>query len=156
MQDLALVHQVLDRAGDLLDGDLGIDTVLPVETLRRMACCANIIPAVLATDGVLRDLGRGARLASREQRRALRAMYPTCGVPGCRVGFEQCVIHHIRYWDNHGRTDMNNLIPLCTRHHHTAHEGGWQLTLHPTTRELTITYPDGNIQTTGPPRARAG
>jgi hypothetical protein len=84
--------------------DLGIDTVLPVETLRRMACCANIIPAVLGTDGVLRDLGRGARLASREQRRALRAMYPTCGIPGCRVGFEQCVIHHIRYWENHGRT----------------------------------------------------
>jgi hypothetical protein len=51
---------------------------------------------------------------------------------------------------------MNNLIPLCTRHHHTAHEGGWQLTLHPKTRELTITYPDGSIQTTGPPRARAG
>jgi hypothetical protein len=86
--------------------DLGIDTVLPVETLRRMACCANIIPAVLAPTGCCATSAASARLASREQRRALRAMYPTCGIPGCRVGFEQCVIHHIRYWENHGRTDM--------------------------------------------------
>ncbi len=43
-----------------------------------------------------------------------------------------------------------NLIPLCSKHHHAAHEGGWQLTLHPD-RALTIVYPDGTTQTTGPP-----
>jgi hypothetical protein len=134
--------------------DLGTDTILPVETLRRIACIANIIPTVLGTDGVLRDLGRDSRLASREQRRAMRTMYPTCTIPSCRVPFEQCVLHHIRYWRNNGRTDLDNLIPLCNRHHHAVHERGWQLHLHPTTRQLTITHPDGSIQTTGPPHAR--
>ena len=136
--------------------DLGADTVLPVETLRRMACVANIIPVVLDRNGVVLDVGYSARLATKAQRRAMRAMYPSCGVPGCRVAFEQCVLHHIRYWENGGRTDMTNLIPLCSQHHHAAHEGGWHLALQPTTRQLTITYPDGTIQTTGPPRARAG
>ena len=136
--------------------DLGTDTILPVETLRRMACIANIIPVVLGTDGVTRDLGRDARLASRAQRRSMRAMYPSCGLPGCRVPFEQCDLHHIRYWEHGGKSDEDNFLPLCSTHHHCVHEGGWHLQLHPTTRQLTITYPDGSIQTTGPPRARDG
>ena len=117
--------------------DLGADTVLPVETLRRMACVANIIPVVLDRNGVVLDarlLGTGS--ATKAQRRAMRAMYPSCGVPGCRVAFEQCVLHHIRYWENGGRTDLANLIPLCSKHHHAAHEGGWHLAPpphHPTT-----------------------
>jgi len=132
------------------------EMVLPVETLRRLACVANIIPVVLNSDGVTVDLGRGARLASRAQRRALRVMYPTCAIPGCRVSFEQCTIHHIRYWESGGGTDLAIMVPVCGRHHHAAHEGGWQLHVHPITRHLTITYPDGTIQTTGPPRTRAG
>jgi hypothetical protein len=46
--------------------------------------------------------------------------------------------------------------PLCSTHHHATHEGGWHLHLDPNTRTLTITHPDTTIQTTGPPRARAG
>jgi hypothetical protein len=86
----------------------------------------------------------------------MRAMYPTCNIPGCRVPFEQCVLHHIRYWRNNGRTDLDNLIPLCTTHHQAAHEGGSHLALHPVNRQLTITDPDGSIQTSGPPHARTG
>ncbi len=132
------------------------DSILPVETLRRMACYANIIPMVMNSDGVVTDMGRTTRLATRAQRRRLRAMYSSCGVPGCRVAFEQCVIHHIRYWENGGDSDLENMIPLCSKHHHSAHEGGWHLALNPRNRALTITYPDGSIQTTGPPHARAG
>jgi hypothetical protein len=50
-------------------------------------------------------------------------------------------------------TDIDNLLPLCHRHHHRVHEGRWQLALDER-RNLTITYPDGNIQTTGPPKVR--
>jgi hypothetical protein len=39
---------------------------------------------------------------------------------------------------------------VCSRHHHALHEGGWKIAMHPD-RSLTITYPDGTIQTTGPP-----
>ncbi len=126
----------------------GID--LPVESYRRMACQHAIIPIVLDSDGVVLDMGRATRLATRSQRRALIAMYDTCAVPGCCVNSRHCQPHHIRWWRNNGFTDIDNLIPLCSRHHHAAHEGGWQLHLGPN-RSLTITYPDGTIQTTGPP-----
>jgi len=140
-------HAVIDTGVD------GID--LPVETLRRIACLAGIIPIVLSSDGVAVDLGHTVRLATSPQRRAMRAMYPTCAIPGCRVAFENCVLHHIEYWENGGTSDMSNLLPVCSRHHHAAHEGGWNLALHPVTRVLTITYPDGAVHTEPAPRARS-
>ena len=81
-------------------------------------------------------------------------MYPTCMVDDCTVAFQYCDLHHIDYWRNGGLTDDENLGPLCNRHHHLAHEGGWQLHL-PVTRVLTITYPDTTTHTCHPPRARA-
>jgi hypothetical protein len=48
-------------------------------------------------------------------------------------------VHHIVYWENGGATDLNNMIPLCSRHHHAAHEGGWKLELNLETRQLLIT-----------------
>lgn len=50
-------------------------TRIPVETARRIACDAEIIPIVLGGEGVPLDAGRGRRLATKEQRVALRSMY---------------------------------------------------------------------------------
>jgi hypothetical protein len=104
---------------------------------------------VLDPDGEL-DLDRTTRLANRAQRRALQAMYATCAVPGCRVRFEFTQPHHIKYWRDGGKTDLINLIPLCTTHHGCAHSG-WTIELGPN-RELTITLPSGQTMTTGPPK----
>jgi hypothetical protein len=59
----------------------------------------------------------------------------------------------VEFWENGGPTDLANLVPLCSRHHHLVQEGGWKLTIGPD-RTLTIAYPDGSIQTTGPPLLR--
>jgi hypothetical protein len=116
---------------------LGAD--LPVETVRRLACEAEILPVVLDGRSVPIDVGRSKRLATVHQRRALEAIHPTCAIPVCEVIFEHCNVHHIDYWENGGSTDLNNMVPLCSRHHHAAHEGGWKLKLDPETRELSIT-----------------
>ena len=134
--------------------DCGTPVDLPVETLRRWACIADITPIIVAADGVKLYLGRDSRIANRHQRRALRAMYRHCAIPGCRVVFDYCAIHHIRWYRNLGTTDIDNLLPICTKHHHLVHEGRWKLTLD-TRRHLTITYPDGTVMTTGPPTRRA-
>ena len=130
--------------------DNGSGAVLPVESYRRMACQAAIIPVVLNSAGVVLDQGRAARLANLNQRRAIRAMYATCAIPGCVVRSRHCQPHHLCWWRHGGTSDLSNLLPLCSRHHHAVHEGGWQLVMHPD-RSLTITYPDGSVQTTGPP-----
>ena len=124
------------HAGGTCRTALGAD--LPVETVRRLACEAEILPVVLDGRSVPIDVGRSKRLATVHQRRALEAIHPTCAIPDCEVIFDHCNVHHIDYWENGGATDLNNMVPLCSRHHHAAHEGGWKLKLDPETRELTI------------------
>jgi hypothetical protein len=118
------------------------------------------VHAVVVRNGVVihalgeLDLGRSTRLANRAQRRALRALYSTCSVPGCAVRYSRCKLHHIIWWRNGGRTDLSNLLPLCTHHHSKVHDAGWNISLG-AHRELTIHFPDGTVHNTGPPRRRA-
>ena len=125
---------------------------LPIETIRRWACIGTVTPVVVAADGVRLMLGRETRLANRPQRRALRVLYRSCAM--CEVPFDQCEIHHVIWYSPDGLTDMDNLIPICNRHHHLVHEGGWQLHLAPD-RTLTVTQPGGVVTTNGPPTVRA-
>ena len=127
------------HTGTQLSTGTGID--LPVETVRRMACEARIIPVVMSTKGVVLDMGRASRLASPQQRKALEAMHSTCAVPHCNVPVARCEPHHIDYWATGGATDMANLVPLCGEHHRCVHEGGWRLHLDPSSRRVTVTQP---------------
>ena len=74
--------------------------------------------------------------------------------PGCSARWELVDIHHVTWYRHQGRSDIDNLLPLCHKHHHLVHEGGWKLALN-TNRHLTITYPDGQTMTTGPPTRKA-
>ena len=138
--------------GTIIDFDLPID--LPIETIRRMACTAETTPIIVGADGVHLHLGTTTRLANRAQRRALRAMYRGCAIPRCSATWDSVTIHHLKYARNKGPTDIENLLPLCVKHHHYSHEGGWHLSLAPD-RTLTITQPDGTTQCHSPPNTLA-
>ena len=122
-----------------------VDWGLPVEIphqvlidLFERADVHNVVVrngAVLYAPGQL-NLGRTTRLANRAQRRALRALYSTCAIPGCNARFDLCKIHHVHWWRHGGRTDLRNLLPICVKHHTLVHSGGWQLHL-PDDRTLT-------------------
>ena len=117
---------------------------LPPASIRRLVCGGNISPVYVDADGNPFDFGRTIRHANRAQRRALRALYRTCAFAGCDTGFDRCEIHHIVPWEQGGSTDLVNLLPLCSHHHHVVHEHGWSLELAPD-RSLTIRQPDGQI-----------
>ena len=76
------------------------------------------------------------------------------GCAMCETAFDHCHIHHIDWWEHGGHTDIDNLLPVCNRHHKLIHYDGWQLHLAPD-RTLTITLPDGTVRVHAPPRARA-
>ena len=141
------LHQHSVCQGHTLEADL------PIETVRRLACDAAILPMVLNGEGIVLDVGRGQRLATPMQRAALAAMYSTCAL--CDTPFRRCKIHHLQYWEEGGETNLDNLVPLCFHHHHCAHEGGWALSLDPQTRTLTAVRPDGVSRCTSPSRARS-
>lgn len=139
--------------------DWGLPVEVPGRVMAEMAGDANVHAVVVRNGVVLHapgelDLGRSTRLASQAQRRALRALYRGCAIPGCSVRYDRCKLHHVIWWRNGGPTDLSNLLPLCSHHHSKVHDADWQLTLG-SHRELSIRFPDGTVHTTGPPSRKA-
>jgi hypothetical protein len=139
--------------------DWGLPVEIPGRVLAELAGDGDVHAVVVRNGIVLHapgglDLGRTTRLANRAQRRALRALYAGCAIPGCAVRFDRCKIHHIVWWRNGGRTDLENLLPVCAHHHSKIHDDHWDISLGPN-RELTLRFPDGTIRCTGPPTRRA-
>jgi hypothetical protein len=136
-------------------GEFSIPVEIPPRVLATLAGDADVYAVVVCNGVVLYapgelNLGRTTRLANRAQRRALRGLYSTCGIPGCAVHYDRCKLHHIIWWSNGGNTNLDNLIPVCSMHHANIHHDGWTIELGPN-RQLTLRLPDGTIHTTGPP-----
>jgi hypothetical protein len=154
---------VVDHTQPNPDGTPSVDWDLPVELparvlddLARRAVTHTVVVrngVIVSAPGRLNQ-GRHSRLANRDQRRALHAIYPSCAIPGCPVRYGRTRLHHVHFWHNMGLTDLDNLLPVCEHHHQKIHQDGWLLTL-AADRRLTIVYPDGQIMTTGPPRRDA-
>ena len=140
-------------------GEFSIPVEIPARVLATLAGDADVHAVVVRNGIVLHapgelNLGRTTRLANRAQRRALRGLYRCCAIPGCTVAYDRCKLHHVIWWRNQGRTDIDNLLPVCAIHHTKIHHDGWIIELGPH-RQLTLRLPDGSIQHTGPP-ARSG
>lgn len=95
--------------------------VLSAGQVRQLACEAELIPVVLGTKSQILDVGREHRLATPAQVKALRYRDKGCTFPGCTVPPEWCIAHHIIWWKNGGRTDMDTLALLCEQHHTHVH-----------------------------------
>ena len=119
-------QDLLERtgAGTTLTGEL-----LAPETVRKMACDAAIIPAVLGSQGEVLDLGRTVRLATPKQVQALWIRDRGCTFPGCSRPPAWCVAHHVWHWCDGGPTDLSNLALLCPRHHTIVHQKGYTATV---------------------------
>ena len=136
-------------------GEFSIPVEIPARVLATVAGDADVHAVVVRNGIVLHapgelNLGRTTRLANRAQRRALRSLYRCCAIPGCSVAYDRCKLHHIIWWRNHGHTDLDNLLPVCTVHHTKIHHDGWHIELGPN-RQLTLELPDGSVRTAGPP-----
>jgi 5-methylcytosine-specific restriction protein A len=111
------------RGFGLIDGIVG---PVSVETVRRMAADARVIPCVLDAQGEILDWGRAKRLFSVAQKLALTERDGGCAGCGLPPGMTQ--VHHIRWWErDSGPTDLDNGILLCIRCHHRIHDDGWEI-----------------------------
>jgi hypothetical protein len=122
-----------DRSGagtSLLTGQL-----LSPETIRRIACDAQIIPVVLGTDSAVLDMGRARRLFTPGILQAMWLRDGGCTIPGCTTPPFCADAHHLIHWVDGGATNLLNAALLCGRHHTIAHQRGWTATA--TTTEVT-------------------
>ena len=119
----------------------------PVETAINACAVGKITVAITNADGHVVESGCADRVATRGQRRLLRAMYRTCAHPDCSVVFTACQVHHVVHWEHGGPTTLPNLVPPCHVHHHLVHDGGWGLTIDQR-RTLRWYRPDGTLDRT--------
>ena len=109
--------------------ELADGTPLPVDEVRQLAVSARLLPAIFDRSGQPLWLGRSARLPNSAQRAVIAARDKGCAVPGCGTPVEWCQIHHILWWSQGGKTDLDNLVTVCSAHHHMIHENGWTISL---------------------------
>ncbi len=149
--DAATLLDGAPHEGATCETDGGVP--VPVAAAQRCACDAVIRKVVVDGRGVPIDAGRRFRTATDAQWAAMRTMYTGCAWYGCDRPLSWCQAHHVVYWTPplNGPTDLANLVPLCNRHHHLAHEGGWRLVLEPD-RALHLHQPDGSRWRTAMPQ----
>jgi hypothetical protein len=100
---------------------------LPAQTLRRLACDADIMGLVMTDLGAPLNLGRRRRTVSPSQWVALVARDTGCVFPGCTRPAEYCDAHHVIHWLDGGPTDLDNLALTCGHHHDQIHHRGWDI-----------------------------
>ncbi len=141
----ALTAQVdpLTGWGRLRDGELlppsSLGAVL--RTLPGRGGMLRLVP-LSRQDLTAHDVGRERRLPSL----ALRELIGTldgecCRFPGC-TRRRKIQAHHVQEWNAGGRTDLANLVLLCSRHHILVHQQGFALVLHDD-RRLEVSAADG-------------
>lgn len=123
LTDLDTLRRALTGRGGVLDDG----ATLSAGAIRRLACDADVLPAVLGARGELLDLGRTARLVSAGLRRALVVRDGGCAWPGCDRPPAWTDAHHVRHWAEGGPTSLDNCVLLCRRHHRLAHEERWTI-----------------------------
>lgn len=122
-------------AGDVImarvPGEGEPDHALSAAEVRRLACQAHLIPAVLGGRSEILDLGRRQRLFTAAQRRALLLRDTTCRAEGCDIPGTWSEAHHWIPWSTGGPTDLDNATLLCSHHHHRAHDPTYDTDRHP-------------------------
>ena len=123
---------------------------ISAELARRIACDAGMSRLLVDAASLPLDLGREVRNWSAGQRRAIVARDGHCRGPSCDRPAAWCDIHHIDWWSHDGRTDLDNGVLLCGRHHDLVHHGGWTIDLDASTGQVTWTSPLRAVEVTEP------
>jgi hypothetical protein len=109
---------------------------ISVSTAQMLGCTAALSWMAHDRGGSVLRLGRRRRRPNAALRRAARERDTCrCRFPGCES--RRIDLHHIQFWSNGGRTDLENLISLCKYHHMLVHDRGYLIA---TARDGTFAF----------------
>lgn len=102
---------------------------LPGGVIETYLCDAGSTTITLDAHGRPLDVGREQRLFTRKQRIAIATRDGGCIFPSCTAPISWCEYHHINHWsEDHGRTDVDDGVPLCRNCHLRLHNQNWRIT----------------------------
>jgi hypothetical protein len=143
-----VVHAQLDDLERGGGGELEGGPTIHHETLKRLLCDARVQTVVEDQSGTVLGLGRTSREPSAWMIRQVRYRDKECRFPGCGAQrFTQA--HHVVFWRDGGRTDLDNLLLMCSFHHKLVHEYGWSVS-RDTDGTVRWRRPDGTRYRAGP------
>ena len=137
------------RGGRVVDG-AGLDGA----SLSRLLCDCALHRVVMSGGSAILDYGTSTRTIPSPLWNALVVRDEHCRFPGCDRPSVWCEGHHVVWVTHDGRTELANLVLLCSRHHHVLHQPGWHAKLRPD-GTFEVTDPEGVVRSTSPPRAEA-
>jgi hypothetical protein len=122
-----MIHAHLDSpSGDVGACELEGGPAIHPESAERLRCNARVQTVLEDRSGNVIGLGRLSREPSAWMIRQIRYRDRGCRFPGCGTrAFTQA--HHIVWWRHGGRTDLDNLLLICSFHHRVVHEHGWSV-----------------------------
>jgi hypothetical protein len=95
--------------------------------VQRLICDGRIRTVIHDGASNVLDVGRSHRLVTDRQYRALLLrQHDHCAHPGCPTT-KSLHAHHRIHWIHGGRTDLDNLLLLCERHHVAHHAGEFEI-----------------------------
>jgi hypothetical protein len=123
-----------------------LDTeVVPSQPISKSELVEMIVRADLFamirehTNGAVLRFGRNRRLASPLQKLLLSTLQHGCVINGCDQPPNKCETHHLIEYDDGGCTDIEQLVLLCSAHHHWLHDN--RLLIHQTTTGKYLVRP---------------
>jgi hypothetical protein len=98
------------------------------DAIRRYLTCDGTVTPVFVENGLPVSVGRAQYVVPVRTRTVIEHRdHGVCRVPGCdaTLGLE---VHHLIHWEHGGRTDTNNLLLVCGKHHRMHHRGRLDIT----------------------------
>ena len=120
--DICVMVHADDETAKLI-AELPDRTRLPRSVLDALSCDAAIAGVICDRQGSPIWRSYASRGATETQRQILFAKYGGCFHCGANPGL--CQIHHIEPVWLGGKTEINNLVPLCWGCHNLIHEHRW-------------------------------
>jgi hypothetical protein len=98
------------------------------DAIRRYLTCNGTLTPVFLKNGLPVSVGRTQYVVPARTRTVIEHRdHGVCRVPGCdaTLGLE---VHHLIHWEHGGRTDTDNLLLVCGKHHRMHHRGRLDIT----------------------------
>ena len=113
----------LDDAPADLDGYGPVPADVARELVRTAASFTRVLTD--SDTGTVVSVGRTQRVPPARMRLHLQLRDQTCRFAGCTRPASTAEADHTLEWRNGGETSLENLVSLCTSHHHVRHGEQW-------------------------------
>jgi hypothetical protein len=146
-----LLRLAPDQAARLLTTTTGGTMWLAADTARRLADThGTTLRLIIHDDNHVVGVGRKTEKVPGWLSDATLAIHDTCTAPGCNVAARLCDTDHATPVSRNGRTDIDNLAPLCATDNRAKEPHGWHCHQHPDGRRTWHHQATGLTTTTIP------